>query len=66
MLLIMYVLSTATRSAIALTHNFWPLLAMIAATEAFNSPVSIIADTVIAAACAEVRSHTTRAIRSAL
>ncbi len=62
MLLIMYVLSTASRSAIALTHGFWPLLAAIVATEALSSPVSIIADTVIAAACAEVSLRPARVV----
>ena len=56
MMLLCYVLSTATRSAISLVHTFWPLLALVVATEAFSSPVSVIADTVIAAACAEVRT----------
>ena len=64
LMLLCYVLSTASRSAIAMVNTFWPLLALVITTEAFSSPVSVIADTVIAAACAEVRAECTCSINS--
>jgi hypothetical protein len=50
------VLSTAARTCLALPGSFAGLLALVALTELFAAPVTIIADAAVMAACGKVRA----------
>lgn len=56
-MLLLVLFSTVFRSSMALTPVFWQLLALVALSQFFGGPITVLADTATMAVCKDVRGR---------